>query len=92
MKDILTLHKALTTSFGTNSTSFSGSILWNSTTDMIKSSNTAFLSKALKTRLLKYAIAVVVNTFVTFCNYKKISVGWYLLVLLISIKNHVIQL
>ena len=68
------------------------SILWNSTTDVIKSSNTAFLSEALKTRLMKYAIAVVVNNFVTFCNYNKISVSKYLLVLLISIKNHVIQL
>ena len=40
--DILTLPKALTTSFGTNSISFRGSILWNSTPDVIKSSNTVF--------------------------------------------------
>ena len=42
IKDILTLPKALTTSFGTNSISFRGSILWNSTSDVIKSSNTVF--------------------------------------------------
>ena len=42
IKDILTLPKALTTSFGTNSISFRGSILWSSTPDVIKSSNTVF--------------------------------------------------
>ena len=41
-KDILTLPKALTTSFGTNSISSRGSILWNSTPDVMKSSNTVF--------------------------------------------------
>ena len=40
IKDILTLPRALTTSFGTNSITFRGSILWNSTPDVIKSSNT----------------------------------------------------
>ena len=42
IKDILTLPKALTTSFGTNSMSFRGSIIWNSTPDVIKSSNAVF--------------------------------------------------
>ena len=42
IKDILALPKALTTSFGINSTSFRGSILWNSRPDVIKSSNTVF--------------------------------------------------
>ena len=41
IKDILTLPKASTASFGTNSIAFRGSILWNSTPDVIKSSNTA---------------------------------------------------
>ena len=40
IKDILTLPRALTTSFGTNSITFRGSILWNNTPDVIKSSNT----------------------------------------------------
>ena len=42
IKDILALLKALTTSFSINSISFRGSILWNSTPDVIKSSNTVF--------------------------------------------------
>ena len=42
VKDILTLPKALTMSLGTNLISFRGSILWNSTSDVIKSSNTVF--------------------------------------------------
>ena len=42
IKDFLALPKALTTSFGINSMSFRGSILWNSTPDVIKSSNTVF--------------------------------------------------
>ena len=42
IKDIFALPKALTTSFGINSMSFRGSILWNSTPDAIKSSNTVF--------------------------------------------------
>ena len=42
IKDILALSKALATSFGINSISFRGSILWNSTSDVIKSSNTVF--------------------------------------------------
>ena len=41
-KDILVLPKALTTSFSKNSISFRGSILCNSTPDVIKSSNTVF--------------------------------------------------
>ena len=40
IKDILTLPKASTASFGTNSIAFRGSILWNSTPDVIKNSNT----------------------------------------------------
>ena len=40
IKDILTLPRALTSSFGTNSITFRGSILWNSTPDVIKSSST----------------------------------------------------
>ncbi len=40
IKDILTFPRALITSFGTNSITFRGSILWNSTPDVIKSSNT----------------------------------------------------
>ena len=39
IKDILALPKALTKSFGINSISFRGSILWNSTPDVSKSSN-----------------------------------------------------
>ena len=42
IKDLLALPKALTTSFGINSISFRGSILWNGTPDVIKSSNTVF--------------------------------------------------
>ena len=42
VKDNLALPKALTMSFGINSISFRGSILWNSTPDVIKSSNTVF--------------------------------------------------
>ena len=42
IRNILTLPKALTASFGTNSISFRGSMLWNSTPDVIQSSNTAF--------------------------------------------------
>ena len=42
IKDILALPKALTKSFGINSISFRGSILWNSTHDTIKNSNTVF--------------------------------------------------
>ena len=42
IKDLLTLPKALTTSFGTNSISFRGSILWNSTPNVIKRSNSVF--------------------------------------------------
>ena len=42
IKDILALPKALTTSFGINSISFRGSILLNSTPDVIKSSNAVF--------------------------------------------------
>ena len=40
VKDILTLPKASTASFGTNSIAYRGSILWNSTPDVIKSSST----------------------------------------------------
>ena len=43
IKDILTLTKASTASFGTNSIAFRGSLLWNSTPDVIKSSNTVFV-------------------------------------------------
>ena len=42
IKDILTLPEALTTSFGTHSISFRGSILWIGTPDVVKSSNTVF--------------------------------------------------
>ena len=42
IKDILAHPKALTTSIGINSISFRGNILWNSTSDVIKSSNTVF--------------------------------------------------
>ena len=42
IKGIIALPKALTTPFGINSISFRGSILWNSTPDVIKSSNTVF--------------------------------------------------
>ena len=42
IKDNLALPKALTVSFGINLISFRGSILWNSTPDVIKSSNTVF--------------------------------------------------
>ena len=48
IKDILTLPKASTASFGTNSIVFRGSILWNSTPDVIKSSNTAFFGHTSK--------------------------------------------
>ena len=41
-KDILALPTALKTSFGINFMSFRGSILWNGTPDVIKSSNTVF--------------------------------------------------
>ena len=53
IKDILTLPKASTASFGTNSIAFRGSILWNSTPDVIKSSNTVsvFGQSDLKTIL-----------------------------------------
>ena len=40
IKDILTLPKALTKSFGTNLSSFKGSMLLNRAPDVIKSSNT----------------------------------------------------
>ena len=40
IKDILTLPKASTASFGTNSIASRGSIIWNSTPDVIKNSNT----------------------------------------------------
>ena len=42
IKDLLALPKALTTSLGINSIYFRGSILWNGTPDVIKSSNTVF--------------------------------------------------
>ena len=42
IKDILAHPKALTTSISINSISFRGNILWNSTPDVIKSSNTVF--------------------------------------------------
>ena len=41
-KDILAFPKALKASFGISSISFRGSILWDSTPDVIKSSNTVF--------------------------------------------------
>ena len=69
IKDILALPKALTTSFGINSISFRGSILWNSTPDVIKSSNAVFaLSKTLKTGLVKFAIVIFVHNFVALCS------------------------
>ena len=64
IRDILTLPKALTASFSTNSISFRRSMLWNSTPDVIKSSITGLqpllLPKTLKTGLVKFAIIVFV--------------------------------
>ena len=49
IKDILSLPKALTAFFGTNSIAFKGSILRDSTPDVIKSSNTvSILVKNIK--------------------------------------------
>ena len=63
IKDILTLPKASIASFGTNSISFRGSILWNSTPDVIKSSNTASVfGKTYKIRLGRVVTVIFVNS------------------------------
>ena len=59
----------LTMSFGINSISFRGSILWNSTPDVIKSSNAVFtFITKLKTGLVKFAIVIFVQSFITLCS------------------------
>ena len=69
IKDSIVLPKALTTSFGLKSISFRGSILWNSTPDVIKSTiQSLLLSKTLKTGLVKFAIVIFVHNFVTLCS------------------------
>lgn len=54
IKDLITFPKALTTTFGENSISFWGSILWNSTPDVTNTNNTVFtfIKKPLKTDLI----------------------------------------
>ena len=79
--------------FHTNSISFRGGIFWNSTTDVIRSSNTVFtLSKTLKTGLVKFVFVIFVYNSVKFCSFNIFSVSWYLLVLLISTNYFSIQL
>ena len=59
IKNILALSKTLTRSFGINSISFRGSILWNGTPDVIKSSNTVFaFMKTLIIGLVKFVTVV----------------------------------
>ena len=96
IKDILLLPKALTTSFGTNSISFRGSLLWNSTPDVIKSSKTVFaFIKNIKNwsgEVCNFIYVVFIYNFVAFCSCSVFSISWYLLVLLISTKYFSIQL
>ena len=73
-------------SFGINSISFRGSILWNGTPDVIKSSNTVFaFMKNIKNWSGELVTVVFVYNFVTFCSCNIFSISWCLLVLLISI-------
>ena len=59
IKNILAIFKTLTRSFGINSISFRGSILWNGTPDVIKSSNTVFaFMKTLIIGLVKFVTVV----------------------------------
>ena len=63
IKDILTLPKASTASFGTNSIAFRGSILWNSTPDVIKSSNTvSIFGKSIRIGVGRVLTVIFVNS------------------------------
>ena len=57
---------ASTASFGTNSIPFRGSVLWNSTPDVIKSCNTQslFSTKISNTGLVRAAIVKFVNSII----------------------------
>ena len=77
LKDILTLPKASTASFGTNSIAFRGSILWNSTPDVIKNSNmvSVFWQKHKKWTGEGCNCSICKK-----CCCKLVEVSWYLLV------------
>ena len=84
IKDILSSPKPLTTSFDINSISFKGSILWNSTPNAIKSSNTVFaFIKNIKTGLVMFAIVIFVHNFLTMHSCKfflLVAIYWLCLV------------